>query len=165
MADTTRKYEGLFLFGTASTADVDAALSIVRTLVGNAGGTPHVLKKWDDRKLAYEVDKNTRGLYVLTFFDAPTTAVAEIERAVRLGTDVLRCLITDAGHLSAAEVEAMEPQKPEPKPELDDEGNPIRPRRDGGEGDEVVGEDMADQQPDEGDPGEGQGTQPRGESA
>ena len=128
----TRKYEGLFLFGTNYTSQVDDAIKIVRSAVEKAGGKVHVLKKWDDRKLAYEVKKQSRGLYLLSFFEAETSAIATIERELRLGGEMLRCLITDGSHLSADEVEKMEPQKPEPKPELDDEGRPIRSRVGGG---------------------------------
>lgn len=124
----TRHYEGLFLFGTASTSNVESATTLIRSFIEKHGGTVHVLKKWDDRKLAYEVKKQTRGLYLLSFFEAPTASVEAINREVNLNDEVLRCLITDAEHLSTAEVDKMEPQKPEPKPELDEEGRPIRRR-------------------------------------
>ena len=138
MADTTRNYEGLFLFGTSFTSKVDAALSIVRGFLEKHGGSPAVLKKWDDRKLAYEIDKQTRGLYVLTYFAAPPGSIKPIEREVNLSPDVLRCMILDGSHLSAEEVEAMVPQKPEPKPERqslgdDDDRGGRGVTRDGGD--------------------------------
>ena len=132
MPDQTRKYEGLFLFGTRSTVNVDGATDLIRGFLEKHGAAVHVLRRWDERKLAYEVAKQTRGLYLLSFFEAPPSAITNVEREVRLNDDVLRCLITDADHLSAAEVEAMQPQKPAPKPvvEEDDEGgDPPRRRR------------------------------------
>lgn len=117
-----RDYEGMFLFGTAFTANVDEALSTVRGFIEKHGGSIHVLKKWDDRKLAYDIKKQQRGLYVLAFFRAPTSAVTHIERECRLSDTVLRALILDGSHLTVEEVEAMAPQRPEPRPE--------RPRRD-----------------------------------
>ena len=71
-----RDYEGMFLFGTAATANVEEALNTVRGFIEKHGGSIRVLKKWDDRKLAYDVAKQQRGLYVLSYFNAPTTAVA-----------------------------------------------------------------------------------------
>jgi small subunit ribosomal protein S6 len=121
-----RKYEGLFLFGTAATSDVDGALATVRSTVEKHGGTIHVLKKWDDRKLAYEIAKQTRGLYVLSLFESDPTAIVSMERELKLGESVVRTLITNADHLSPAEVEAMEPQKPAPKPDPEDEDRPRR---------------------------------------
>ena len=129
MADTTpdtRNYEGLFLFGTASTAKVDDAVALIRGFIEKHGGTVAVLKKWDDRKLAYEVDKQTRGLYLLSYFAAPPSSITAIEREVRLNDTVLRCMILDGSHLSAEEVENMQPQKPEPRPERSPEGEDDR---------------------------------------
>ena len=40
-----RNYEGMFLFGTAATANVDAALATVRGFIEKHGGSVHVLKK------------------------------------------------------------------------------------------------------------------------
>ncbi len=125
MADkqTSRDYEGMFLFGTGFTANVDQALGIIRGFIEKHGGTIHVLKKWDDRKLAYEIAKQQRGLYVLAYFNAPTSAVAQIERECRLSDDVLRALILDGTHVSVEEVEAMVPEQPEPRHERGGEGD------------------------------------------
>ena len=117
MADATRNYEGLFLFGTSYTSKVDDALGIVRGFLEKHGANPLVLRKWDDRKLAYEIDKQTRGLYVLCFFSSPPASISQIEREVRLSDRVMRCMILDGSHLSAQEVEEAQPQKPEPRPE------------------------------------------------
>jgi small subunit ribosomal protein S6 len=131
MSETTvnpRKYEGLFLFGTASTVKVDDAQALVRGFLEKHGATVHVLRKWDDRRLAYEVKKESRGLYLLSFFEAPPSAVDHVNREVNLNDTVLRCLITDADHLSAAEVEAMQPQKPAPRKTREDEEGYSGPR-------------------------------------
>ena len=158
MADTTpptRNYEGLFLFGTAATSKVDDALSTVRGFIEKHGGSPAVLKKWDDRKLAYEIDKQTRGLYVLSYFAAPAASIKAIEREVNLSDAVLRCMILDGSHLSAEEVEAMVPQKPEPRPERqnlgeeDDRGGRGVTR--GGGGDRPAPRGRREESEDEGD--------------
>src|SRR5688572_7567246 len=119
MADKqiTRDYEGMFLFGTAATSNVEGALATIRGFIEKHGGKIHVLKKWDDRKLAYEIAKQQRGLYVMAYFNAPTSAVTQIERDCRLSDEVLRALILDGTHLSVEEVEAMAPERPEPRPE------------------------------------------------
>jgi small subunit ribosomal protein S6 len=114
MADTTtqklNQYEGMFLLGPAAATDQEGGLKIVRTLVERHGGQIMVLKKWDERRLAFEIKKQKRGTYVICYFRAPGTAVAAIEREVNLGEDVLRVLVTDAEHLNQQEMEAVEPQ-------------------------------------------------------
>jgi small subunit ribosomal protein S6 len=110
--DNTYQYEGLFLFGTAATVDVDGAVKQIGDLIAKHGGETLLLKKWDERKLAFEIKKNKRGLYVLAFFKAPGTAVDKLSRDVNLSETILRCLITDATHLSLDEMKAQEPQQP-----------------------------------------------------
>jgi small subunit ribosomal protein S6 len=122
MPQNPKTYEGLFLFGTAFTANADEAVNITRGIIEKHGGKPLVLKKWDDRKLAYEIMKQQRGLYVLAFFEAPTAAITAIDRDCRLSDDVVRAMILDGSHLSIEEVEAMTPERPEPRqaPRRDD---------------------------------------------
>jgi small subunit ribosomal protein S6 len=128
MADTktqkirTAVYEGMFLFGSGAASDLAGAQKTVRGFIEKHGGEILVLKKWDERKLAYELAKNKRGVYIIAYFKAPTTAIAPIEREVRLSEEVIRVLVTDASHLNQAEMEAVEPQpivKPEPSPSWD----------------------------------------------
>ncbi len=60
------------------------AINIIRGMVEKHGGKILVIKKWDERKLAYEVENQKRGTYVLTYFHAVGSAVAMIERDVKL---------------------------------------------------------------------------------
>ena len=106
------QYEGLFLFGTAATVDVEGSVKAIGELVTKHGGEIMLLRKWDERKLAYEVKKNKRGLYVLCFFKAQGGAVDKITRDVNLTENILRVLITDATHLTLDEMKAQEPQQP-----------------------------------------------------
>jgi len=42
------------------------------------------------RKLAYPVEKNERGYYTVVYFQAPGTAIAEIERLLRINEEILK---------------------------------------------------------------------------
>src|SRR3954451_12126555 len=113
MADSkikVKQYEGMFLFGSGAASELAAAQNTVRSMIEKHGGEILVLKKWDERKLAYEMNKQKRGVYIIAYFKAPTTAITAIDREVRLSEEVLRMLVTDAGHLSLKEMEAVEPQ-------------------------------------------------------
>ena len=98
-------------------------------------GKAIVLKKWDERKLAYEIHGEKRGLYVICFFTAPSASVAAIERDVELSDQVLRVMVTKADHLNAEEMAAVEPQPIIPREERNPWDRPmgraaIGPRRD-----------------------------------
>jgi small subunit ribosomal protein S6 len=119
MADKVVKvnsYEAMFLFGPAG-ADGEKAIAISRGIVEKHGGTISVIKKWDERKLAYEIGKNKRGTYVIAFFTASGPAITALERDVKLSEEVLRVLVTRADHLNEKEMAAVEPQPIAPPPE------------------------------------------------
>ncbi|HEX8914282.1 MAG TPA: 30S ribosomal protein S6, partial [Humisphaera sp.] len=99
----TRQYEAMFLFGSNAAQDLAGAQNTVRNMIERHGGQILVLKKWDERKLAYELKRQKRGVYIIAYFNAPTTAIASIDRDVRLSEEVIRALITDAEHLNQAE--------------------------------------------------------------
>jgi small subunit ribosomal protein S6 len=113
---TLNQYEAMFLLGPSG-ADGEKAVGIVRTLIEKHGGQIQVIKKWDERKLAYEIDKQKRGTYVVAFFKAPGSIVTPLERDVKLGEDIMRVLVTKADHMSEAEMNAVEPQPIAPPPE------------------------------------------------
>ncbi len=130
MAETkVHQYEAMFLLPSSASADLDATLNLCRSLVERHGGEVLVLKKWDERRLAYEIKKQKRGLYVLCYYRGPGSSVAAIERDVNLSTDFLRVLITKADHLNQEEMEAAEPQPVERERPRDERGAPTRARR------------------------------------
>jgi small subunit ribosomal protein S6 len=108
-APVLNQYEGMFLLG-ASGADAEKAVTLVRTTIEKHGGQIQVIKKWDERKLAFEIGKQKRGTYIIAFFKAPGGAIAPLERDVKLSEEILRVLITSADHLNETEMAAVEPQ-------------------------------------------------------
>jgi small subunit ribosomal protein S6 len=54
------------------------------------------MKKWDDRRLAYEVKGCDRGAYILCYFKADGERIRDIERDVQLSEQFMRVLILSA---------------------------------------------------------------------
>ena len=90
-------------------------------MIEHHAGQIIVIKKWDKRKLAYEIKGQKRGLYIIAYFTAPGAAVAAIERDVNLSEQVLRVLVTGRSS-EAEEMAAVEPQ-PIPPPKSGPRGN------------------------------------------
>jgi small subunit ribosomal protein S6 len=103
-------YEAMFLFGAGAAAELEGTINTAKGFIERHGGKIILAKKWDERKLAYELNKNKRGVYIIAYFTAPKTAINAIERDVRLSESALRVLITTADHLSEDEMHAVEPQ-------------------------------------------------------
>lgn len=112
-----KQYEAMFLLPASAAAEVDKSIATCRGIIERHGGSILVIKKWDERKLLYEIKKQKRGLYVIAYFTAPGNAVAAIERDVNLSEEILRVLVTDAEHLNQSEMEAVEPQPIQPREE------------------------------------------------
>jgi small subunit ribosomal protein S6 len=112
-----RQYEAMFLLPASAAAEVEKSLTTCRGTIERHGGKILVIKKWDERKLLYEIKKQKRGLYVIAYFTAPSAAMVSIERDVSLSEEMLRVLITDAEHLNQSEMDAVEPQPIQPREE------------------------------------------------
>jgi small subunit ribosomal protein S6 len=139
-------YEAMFLLGAGHASDLENATKLVRTIVERHEGKIIVLKKWDERKLAYEIRGEKRGLYLIAFFTAPPEAVVAIVRDVELSDQILRVIVTKADHLNEEEMAKVEPQPIQPREERNPWDRPQweERREDGGpRGDRSAGRALA----------------------
>ena len=73
-----------------SAQQVDALATHLKTIVEGEGGKVEKQEYWGLRGLAYRIKKNRKGHYVLLNINAPSTAVVELERQLKINEDVLR---------------------------------------------------------------------------
>jgi small subunit ribosomal protein S6 len=116
-SDEGKQYEAMFLFPPPGVTDVEGMVKIAQGIIERHGGKIQLIKKWDERKLAYEVKKQKRGTYIVAFYKGPGASVGAIERDVNLSEEVLRVLVTQADHLNEAEMAKVEPQPIQPREE------------------------------------------------
>jgi small subunit ribosomal protein S6 len=84
-------YENVFITRQeVSAAQVDGLADGFAEVISGAGGTIHRREYWGLKTLAYRIKKNRKGHYVLFNIEAPSEAVQEMERQMRLNEDVLR---------------------------------------------------------------------------
>ena len=89
-----RLYEGMFLVDSAlATADWEGTLGVVENILKRADAEVVAIRKWGERKLAYDVDHKSRGTYILSYFKADGRRVAGIEKDVQLSEKIIRVLI------------------------------------------------------------------------
>ena len=106
--DHINAYEGLFLFPQTQAGNLQAAVDHLTDILGRANAEMIALRKWEERRLAYEIKGNKRGVYFLVYFRAPGTALVGIERACNLSELLLRSMITRADHLTQEQMEAAD---------------------------------------------------------
>jgi len=73
-----------------SAQQVDALAQHLKTIVEGEGGKVEKQEYWGLRGLAYRIKKNRKGHYVLLNLNAPSKAVQELERQLKINEDVLR---------------------------------------------------------------------------
>jgi small subunit ribosomal protein S6 len=101
-------YEGMFLFPQTATADLQGSVDHISDILNRGGAEIIALRKWDERRLAYDIHGNKRGVYFLAYFRAKTQALVGIERDCRLSERLLRSLITRADHVPAEDIASHE---------------------------------------------------------
>ncbi len=60
------------------------------TVVKNDGGTVEKVDIWGRRRLSYEINKKTEGIYAVIDLQSEPAAVAELDRQLNLTESVLR---------------------------------------------------------------------------
>ena len=101
----TSLYEGLFLLSQQAVADLNGAIEHLREIFSRAKAEVLVMKKWGERRLAYEIKGQKRGVYILVYFNAQHDQLAHIERDCNLSEIVLRELVLRAEHIGETELE------------------------------------------------------------
>jgi len=103
-------YEGMFLVDTAlATSDWDGVLDMIKKILTKSGAEIVSIKKWDERKLAYEINKKSRGTYILCYFNVEGPKVSDIERDIRLSEKVMRVLILSTEPMSQEDIDRDTP--------------------------------------------------------
>lgn len=89
-----RLYEGMFLVDSGiATVDWQKVLDEIQRVLDRAGAEVISLKKWDDRRMAYEINRKSRGTYTLVYFNCDTSKLSGIERDVQLSELLTRVLV------------------------------------------------------------------------
>jgi ribosomal protein S6 len=63
---------------------------------------------WEERRLAFPINRQLRGTYLLVYFDAPTNEITPINREFQMAESVLRHMVTACDEVPES---AHEPEK------------------------------------------------------
>lgn len=93
MANIVNKYETIFIIDATLAEEQIAALSEkFRSMIANAGEI-EVVEEWGKRRLAYPINDQNEGYYVLVRFSAPTEFPKELARVYGITDGIMRTLI------------------------------------------------------------------------
>jgi small subunit ribosomal protein S6 len=86
-----REYETIFILRPDLANDAISAVNTkIRQVVEGAGGKLLKIENWGRRKLAYEVKKQLKGIYLFWKYLGDAGLVDEVERNLRLSDQVIR---------------------------------------------------------------------------
>ena len=132
MANLSMRYETILVFKSALGEEAVAALvEKFKSLIA-ANATTEKVEEWGKRKLAYPIEDETEGHYLLVHFESKPDFPAELNRVLEITEGVLRSLIVrnevepgkevaqpapiSAAPVAAAQEESPAPPAPEPTP-------------------------------------------------
>lgn len=101
-------YETMYILRTDLGEEAtDAAIARYQALLTEQGAEEIETQHRGKRRLAYEIKRQREGIYIQMNYKAPGTAVAVLERSMRLSEDVLRYLTVKQEVEAAEAVEAV----------------------------------------------------------
>ena len=90
-----RDYEVVYIFKSSlTTEEIEGRLEGYHAKILSVDGSEiTAVEHWGKRQLAYPIDRNDNGYYVVTQFTAAPAVLPDFERALKLDEDLLRHLV------------------------------------------------------------------------
>ena len=93
--ELTSKYETVFIVNPELGEEAaKAMLEKFSGIITGNGGNIEKVDEWGKKKLAYEIDDQAEGYYVLYTFTSAPDFPAELDRVLKITEGVMRSLIT-----------------------------------------------------------------------
>lgn len=93
MAKITEKYEAIIVFSLKKDEEQIKALTAKFADLIKENGTLGEIEEWGKKKLAYEINYESEGYYVLYNFESKPDFPAELERVINITDGVLRSIV------------------------------------------------------------------------
>lgn len=86
-----RRYETIFIVKPNVDGDaLNAVTERVTGIINDFGGTLVAVDRWGLKKLAYNINKESQGLYIYIEYGSKPDAVVEIERILKIDDRILK---------------------------------------------------------------------------
>jgi len=100
----------MFLVDSAKAAsDWDGVNAAINKILEKAEAEIVSMRKWDDRRLAYDIKRTGRGTYLLCYFKVDGRKIQEIEKSVQLSEKIIRVLILSTEQMVKDDIEKDTP--------------------------------------------------------
>ena len=89
----TKKYEATMVFSVANGEEATTALVEKFKALVAENGTVENVDDWGKRRLAYPINDEVEGYYIIVNFDSEANFPAEIDRVAKITDGVLRVMV------------------------------------------------------------------------
>lgn len=90
----TQTYDCFFLFDSNKfNRDPGGVSAKVQKSIEDLGGEILASRLWEERKLAYPINGQTKGTYWISYFNLDTSKLVEFNRTCKLDDNILRHLV------------------------------------------------------------------------
>ncbi len=103
-------YETLYVLHPDEGGKVKEIVDRYKELISGQGGTVTHVEEWGLRDLAYRIQNQTKGYYILFQYHSSARAVEELERNMKLADSVLRFLTVRLDEEPKPPVQRDEPE-------------------------------------------------------
>ena len=88
-----RKYEVVFIIKPLEEEQINAVVEKFSKLITANGGTIDKEDRWGKKHLAYEIQKEVEGYYVLFYVTCEPACVDECDRVMKISDEILKHMI------------------------------------------------------------------------
>jgi small subunit ribosomal protein S6 len=107
-----REYETVFVTGAEMTEEaIKELFGRFREVVEKNEGSILREDSWGKRKFAYDVNRASRGAYLVLHYAAPASAVSHVERSLRNSDKVMRFMTSRLGEVEDVEARRADIEK------------------------------------------------------
>lgn len=91
-----KKYEIVYIIHPDLEGSTSKITEKVKSILEKSGGKVLNEESWGKKKLAYEIGKNSVGIYEFLLVEMESASVKEVERTLRLSEEIIRSMVVAA---------------------------------------------------------------------
>ncbi|OGR01135.1 MAG: 30S ribosomal protein S6 [Deltaproteobacteria bacterium RIFOXYD12_FULL_50_9] len=115
-----RRYETIFIIKPNIDADgITAITDRVSGIIKDFDGTLVTVDKWGLKKLAYNIGKESQGMYIYVEYGSKPAAVVEIERILKIDDRILKFMTVKTQEVFDINTPVRKPKTISDSPEKD----------------------------------------------
>ncbi len=99
--------------------EINAAIAKIKDVITNSGGEVFKAESWGRRKLAYEIKKHNKGVFVLFIYTTPSGTIKKLEDYYKVYDPVIKHMVIKLGRKQVRHFEAQRAAEAEQQPKTE----------------------------------------------